>query len=113
MGPLVDQLQTQPFGIRVLPTRAGAVRVHVVGEVDLCTAPLLEEALVRELDGASELLLDLSEVSFIDSSGLHAIVSAAKAARASGGMLAVGSPLPAQARRVIEITGLEALLHVG
>jgi anti-anti-sigma factor len=112
MGPLVHQLQTQPFGIRVSPTRAGVVRVCVIGEVDLCTAPLLEEALVRELDAASDVLLDLSEVSFIDSSGLHAIVSAARTARANGGILAVDSPLPAQARRVIELTGLEELLHV-
>jgi anti-anti-sigma factor len=109
----MDQLQTQPFGIQVSPTPAGVVRVCVIGEVDLCTAPLLEEALVRELDAAPDLLLDLSEVSFIDSSGLHAIVSAARTARASGGTLAVDSPLPSQARRVIEIAGLEELLHVG
>jgi anti-anti-sigma factor len=108
----MDQVQTQPFGIHVSPTRAGVVRVCVVGEVDLCTAPLLEEALVRELDAATDLVLDLSEVSFLDSSGLHAIVSAARSARASGGMLIVDSPLPAQARRVIEITHLEELLHV-
>jgi anti-sigma B factor antagonist len=109
----MDQFQAQPFGIRVSPPQAGVVRVCVVGEVDLCTAPLLEQALVRELDAASDLLLDLSEVSFIDSSGLHAIVSVARAARTNGGMLVVDSPLPAQVRRVIEITHLEELLHVG
>jgi anti-anti-sigma factor len=109
----MDDRQTQPFGIRVLPTRDGVVRVCVIGEIDLSTAPQLEAALVRELDGAPDLLLDLSEVSFLDSSGLHAIVSAARTARANGGMLVVDSPLPAQARRVIEITGLEELLHVG
>jgi anti-sigma B factor antagonist len=113
MGPLVDQLQTQPFGIRVSPTRPGVVRVSVIGEVDLCTAPLLQQTLVRELGVASELLLDLSEVSFIDASGLRAIVSAARTASDNGGMLAVDSPLPTLARRVIEITGLEELLHVG
>jgi anti-anti-sigma factor len=109
----MDQIQPSPFGIRVLPMQAGIARVRVIGEVDLCTAPLLEKALVRELEAASKLLLDLSEVSFLDSSGLHAIVSAARAASANGGMLAVDSPLPAQARRVIEITGLEELLGVG
>jgi anti-anti-sigma factor len=109
----MDQIQPSPFGIRVLPLQAGIVRVRVIGEVDLCTAPLLEQALVRELDAAADLLLDLSEVSFLDSSGLHAIVSAARTARANGGVLVVDSPLPAQARRVIEITGLEQLLHVG
>jgi anti-anti-sigma factor len=109
----MDHLQPPSFGIRVLPRQAGIVRVRVIGELDLCTAPLLAEALVRELDAAVELLLDLSEVSFLDSSGLHAIVSAARAARAKGGVVLVDSPLPAQARRVIEITHLEELLHVG
>jgi anti-sigma B factor antagonist len=109
----MDHLQPPSFGIRVQPMQAGIVRVQVIGEVDLCTAPLLEQALVRELDAAVHLLLDLSEVSFIDSSGLHAIVSAARTARRNGGMLAVDSPLPGQARRLIEITGLEELLHVG
>jgi anti-sigma B factor antagonist len=109
----MDDLQPPSFGIRVLPMQDGIVRVRVIGEVDLCTAPLLEQALARELDAAVDLLLDLSEVSFIDSSGLHAIVSAARTARGNGGMLVVDSRLPAQARRVIEITRLEELLHVG
>lgn len=89
------------------------MRVRVVGEVDLCTAPTLERALLRELEMGFDVLLDLSEVSFIDSSGLHAIVSAARQADTDGRKLTVTSPLPAQARRVIEITGLESLLHVG
>jgi anti-anti-sigma factor len=89
------------------------VRVRVIGEVDLQTAPMLEQALFREVDAGSEVLLDLSEVSFIDSSGLHAIIAAAQRAKSNGGAVAVGSPLPPQARRVIEIAGLEELLHVG
>jgi anti-anti-sigma factor len=109
----MDYLQPQPFAMRVLPTQGGMVRVRVIGEVDLATAPVLEEALVREVDFGSEVLLDLSEVSFIDSCGLRAIISAAQRAKSNGGGLALGSPLPPQARRVIEIAGLEELLHVG
>jgi anti-anti-sigma factor len=89
------------------------VRIEVVGEVDPCTAPSLERALCRELDLGSDVLLDLSGVSFIDSSGLHALVSAARRAHAVARQLSVSTPLPAQARRVIEITGLQELLHVG
>jgi anti-anti-sigma regulatory factor len=44
---------------------------------------------------------------------LHAIIAAAQRAKSNGGAVAVGSPLPPQARRVIEIAGLEELLHVG
>jgi anti-anti-sigma factor len=55
---------------------------------------MLEEALFREVDAGSEVLLDLSEVSFTDSRGLHAIIAAAERAKSNGGALALGSPLP-------------------
>jgi anti-anti-sigma factor len=100
--PVIDHLQPEQFAIRVLP-QGGIVRVRVIGEVDRQTAPMLEEALLREVDAGSEVLLDLSEVSFIDSSGLHAIIAAAERAKFNGGALAMGSPLPPQARRMIEI----------
>ena len=86
--------------------------MRVSGEVELCTAPELERALVQEICAAREGLLDLSAVSFIDSSGLHAIVIAARAARSNGGALALDSRLPDQVRRVFEITGLQSLLEV-
>jgi anti-sigma B factor antagonist len=108
----MDQLQPQPFSIRVLPTQAQVVCVRVRGEIDLCTAPKLERALVHEICAAREVLLDLSGISFIDSSGLRAIVIAARAAQSNGGALALDSRLPDQARRVIEITGLQSLIQV-
>ena len=109
----MDQFQAQPFSIRVLTMQAQAVRVRVSGEVDLSTAPELERALVQEICAAREVLLDLSGVSFIDSSGLHAIVTAARAAQSNGGALSLDSRLPDQARRVLEITGLQSLVEVG
>lgn len=108
----MDKFQPQPFSIRVLPMQAQVVRVRVTGEVDLCTAPELERALMQEIHAAREVLLDLSDVSFIDSSGLHAIVTAAQAAQSDVGALVLDSQLPDQARRVLEITGLQGLVAV-
>ena len=48
--------------------------VVVSGEVDLATAPELEEVLVQFASGT--VTVDLTDVTFIDSSGLHAFVSA-------------------------------------
>jgi len=46
------------------------------GEIDLITAQTFEEAAVEALDGgALELWIDLSDVTFIDSSGLHALLA--------------------------------------
>lgn len=107
----MDQLQPKPFSIRVLPRQGPVVRVRVSGAVDLGTAAELERALAPELWPGRQVLLDLSGVWFVDSSGVRAIARAAETARSRGGGLALVSPLPDQARRVIEITGLQRLLR--
>jgi anti-anti-sigma factor len=89
----MDHAPPKPLAIRVL-TQGGTVRVRVIGEVDLQTAPMLEEALLREVEIGSEVLLDPSEVSFIDSAGLHAIIAAAQRAKSNGGRLALAARLP-------------------
>jgi anti-sigma B factor antagonist len=109
----MDQLQPQQFSVRVLPRKTSVVRVRVSGALDLCTAPELERVLEPELRSGRRVLLDLSGVWFVDSSGLRAIARAAQIARSQGGELALDSPVPEQARRMIEITGLQALLRPG
>jgi ABC-type transporter Mla MlaB component len=50
-------------------------RLRLIGELDLASAPALTEALTS-IDGDGQLTLDLSELTFIDSTGLHAILQA-------------------------------------
>jgi anti-anti-sigma factor len=108
----MDQLQSQPFSIRLLPREGPVVRIRITGAVDLRTVPELEHALTRALEPGAELRLDLSAVWFIDSTGVRAIATAAQKAHSSGGTLTLDSPLPHQARRIIEITGLQRLLQL-
>jgi anti-sigma B factor antagonist len=82
------------------------VRVSVEGELDLVTAPELGEALNRELLAGNDVLLDLSEMEFIDSTGLHAIVGSVRTAKAVGRKLKLSADLPQHARRLMEIVGL-------
>lgn len=49
---------------------SGLARLSLSGELDVATAPRLEEAL-SDVDDAVVVILDLSDVSFMDSSGLH------------------------------------------
>jgi anti-anti-sigma factor len=102
----LDTPRLAPFVIRTVPYGERRTRVVVEGELDLLTSPSLAGALEREYAQADELLLDLSGVRFIDSAGLQAILSGLQACKSNGRVLLISSWLPAQARRLFEITGV-------
>ena len=95
-----------PFAVIVTPVADNEVRVSVEGELDLVSASELEENLKRELMASHDVLLDLSAMDFIDSTGLHAIVESVRTAKAVGRKLKLSAELPAHARRLMEIVGL-------
>jgi anti-sigma B factor antagonist len=94
-------------------TTRGAVTVLAVsGEIDINTAPQLLQALA-ELDGAARqaLVLDLSAVSFLDSSALGALVGAQKEIAAAGGRLTVVCADP-KVLRIFSITRLTEVIDI-
>ena len=83
--------------------------VAVRGDLDLHTAPELREVLGRAIDeGRNRLVVDLTETSYMDSSGLTALVVAHKRVRKRGGQLVVVNVDPSIGR-TFEITGLHLL----
>jgi anti-anti-sigma factor len=86
--------------------------VSLLGELDMDSAPRLEEVL-DELpgEGPPEIVIDLSELSFLDSTGLGTLIRAQKSLMAQGRRLNVRSPRPAQLR-VFEVTDLLDFLNV-
>jgi anti-sigma B factor antagonist len=84
--------------------------VRVAGEVDLYTAPMLRER-IRELAarGAVHLIADLSQVDFLDSTGLGVLVGSLKRLREDGGSLALVITTP-RILRIFQITGLTKAL---
>jgi len=95
-GP-VEQLEIirtdDPFGLRL------------VGEIDMSTAPMLQEALLVALAEGRPVTIDMKDVTFIDSSGLKVIVSSA-AETSSDQPLTVKDP-SAVVRRALELFGME------
>ena len=74
----------ESFSVRTEQHGDAAVVVPT-GELDLATAPALEEALGRAFDGGSvRVVLDLRELEFIDSSGLRTLLTARRQAEAAG-----------------------------
>jgi anti-sigma B factor antagonist len=84
--------------------------VRVEGELDLATAPTLWTALEQALADGNQLVLDLSEVTFIDSSGLSVLIRAHQVLGPTGS-LTVRSP-NTQARRLFELAGIDSWISV-
>ncbi|HEU5156561.1 MAG TPA: STAS domain-containing protein [Streptosporangiaceae bacterium] len=90
----------------------GHAVVRLKGELDIATVDYLRDDLRKARHSYGEhVVLDLTELDFMDSQGLSVIVACQKAATAAGGSLALVAPRPI-VRRTLEITGLSARLQV-
>ena len=86
------------------------VFVSLYGELDTATAPVLRDCLVHLVnEGAIHLEVDLSELEFIDSTGLTVMMEQWHRLQASGGSLILTSPTPA-VLKMIDITNLAQFL---
>ncbi|MCW2983483.1 MAG: hypothetical protein JWR63_1053 [Conexibacter sp.] len=102
----------EPFSVTVDRQHGGLV-VAVRGELDLATAPQLEDALLPTLREGGRAMLDLRALEFMDSTGVRVIVAAHLAAEEHGGRLAlVRTGTESPVGRVLEISGLNGILHV-
>jgi anti-anti-sigma factor len=99
---LVEELAAEPDGGTVL-------RIH--GELDIGTAEQLRRGAGPYLDAGRRLLLDLSGVTFCDSTGLAVLVGFHKRLAASGGRLELSSPVP-RVRQLLAITGLDRVFTI-
>ena len=90
----------------------GAVRVVLSGELDISSAPRVEEELDRLEAGEPPLLvLDLRELAFMDSTGLRLVVAADARAREGGRRLGIVRG-PEAVQRIFQVTQLDDRLHM-
>jgi anti-anti-sigma factor len=75
------------------------------GELDMASAPDLEAAVALALPEAREIVLDIQELTFIDSTGLRVIVASLDSCKRCNTALRVTRARP-QARRLFELAGL-------
>jgi anti-sigma B factor antagonist len=89
----------------------GGARVALLGELDLATAAVAEEGLrAAEAAAPHRLKLDLTGLTFMDSTGLRLVIAAAARAREAGRSLVVVRG-PAAVQRVFEVTGVDERLE--
>ena len=87
-----------------------ATVVTVGGELDVHTAPTLQAALAA-LDASGRIVVDLSAVTFLDSTGLSVFVNALADAREREASLAVVASAP-RVVKVFTLTGLDGALSL-
>jgi anti-sigma B factor antagonist len=92
----------------VRPDRERVI-VAVAGELDVGAAPQVAETIDDLLDvGFKAIVVDLRELSFLDSAGVHALITAENDARQRGSALSVVRG-PRHVHRVFELTGTDSL----
>jgi anti-anti-sigma factor len=86
--------------------------VTVAGECDLHTGRQLRDVLTSEISrGARRMILDLSGLSFMDSTGMQVLLSVRTVLSVRGGTLSLVAPQPVVAR-ILELTGADQYLPV-
>ncbi|MEU9273096.1 STAS domain-containing protein [Streptomyces sp. NPDC048251] len=84
--------------------------LSVGGEIDIQTAPALrEEALAVITQGHPHLILDLTGVTFCDSSGFNALIGIMRCAMATNGSLTLAA-IPDRLLRMLDLTGLSSIM---
>jgi anti-sigma B factor antagonist len=94
----------------VIKKQAASI-VVLKGDVDLESSPAAREVLLKSVEGAGKVLVDLSSVTYIDSSGVASLVEALQAAKRNGGRFAlVAASDPT--RRVLELARLDKVFTI-
>lgn len=100
------------FAITEQGSEAGHHVIAVRGEIDLYTAPQLKQAITEAIDaGEHRVAVDLTDVSFLDSTALGVLIGAVKRLRSRGGALAIVNTEPSIGK-TFEITGLDQIFTI-
>jgi anti-sigma B factor antagonist len=85
----------------------GRLRLQLTGELDLASAPVLEDQLERLRADRQPVRLDLSRLGFMDSTGIHLLITAFNQAKWDGWRFEVDPELSPQVEQLFKLTGLE------
>jgi anti-sigma B factor antagonist len=107
---LVAVARVGDFAVTSEGLPGGGTVFRVDGDLDLASAPALEE-LLGQHGFDQRLVIDLEQCTFLDSSAVRVLVAAARDSEAAGGSLALVATDPG-ILRVLEISGVDTILGV-
>jgi len=93
--------------------RDGRVHIALGGELDIATAPELEQLVNERIDAGDEVVVDLRPLEFMDSSGIRVLVAAhARAGRVGTRLVVVRPPAGSAVAKIVEVSGLDGELNL-
>ncbi|MBS3941734.1 MAG: STAS domain-containing protein [Actinobacteria bacterium] len=109
----VDPIRSH--GVQLLQSHsreeAGWTIVEVAGQLDVATAPEFRQVLLEaQYGGASQVLVDVAGIEFVDSMGLGVLIGAHKRARSHDGAALVLARPSERMRHLLALTGLDTVL---
>ncbi len=87
----------------------GEATLRLSGELDLVTAPLLNEELARHQARGRRVVLDLADLEFVDSTGLVLLMEAAKGSSVDGWSIALRRNVSPPVQRLLDVTRTQQL----
>jgi anti-sigma B factor antagonist len=101
-------LHDQP--VKEVATHDGAVVVRLTGELDLYNAPAVRDALFAVVADADRVVVDMTDVSFVDSTALGVLIEARGRLQNRGAFFLASPGL--ETRRALEVSGLDRHFNV-
>jgi anti-anti-sigma factor len=101
---------TPSFAMHERRDERGAVRLSLSGELDLAVADRLRGRMQQLARAHATVILDLSDLQFIDSSGLQVLITNFNLATHNGWQLRIDPNLTSPVRRAVELVGIDHIL---
>ncbi|OUC82056.1 STAS domain-containing protein [Streptomyces swartbergensis] len=100
----------RPVGLSVVPTATDGIRVlTLAGEIDHHTGDQLRQALDISPTARPRIVVDMRQITFMDSTGINILIAAHQAVTEAGGWLRLAGPAGA-VMRILQIVGVDEVI---
>ena len=110
MSALESRSEHPPGTLRLVPETDRVVALCLEGDFDLRNASALDAQIDLALQSGKDLILDMSDVTFVDSSVIHTLVRGARSARGREQAIVLQLGTAAIVERVLEVVNIEQVL---
>lgn len=88
-----------------------SIQLKIEGRVDTTTSPQLQNAILQAFQKGSKLILDFTEVEYVSSAGLRALLIGQKTANSKGGSMTLTN-VPEAVMQVFQMSGFSGILTI-